>query len=488
MRTMKDQIKHYRKAAGLTQEQVANYLGVSTPAVNKWERGSSCPDIALLAPLARLLKTDVDTLLSFHEELTMQEIDRLVREVQTLVKREGLEAGYARSQELVLEHPCCDLLIVCLAQILDVEISMEPGTVAIRERRGKDAAKGRKDTRSEAESEMQEGSQKDIQPEAESEMQEGSQKDIQPEAEFEMQKGEWENPQSETEPVMPKCVQEEVQPETKPGIQEYGRKNVQSEAEPVRSRGEGKNVQNEAESGSQESDQEDMQADRTAEISAKVLQWYKLVADGKDARSAELAKVNLVTHCRRAGDYEGAQRLLDEVPLHGLDKRPLQAALYMEQGKTEEACKVYEGVILESGTQITSALQLLIENKLRTGRREEAEELAKLHGELADLLELGAYIKNAPEYFLGVSTQDKDRTLCALRAMFENILSLAARSNKETKLYPHLKGSDPSRSPEIAESIRAMMLRGLEQDEELAFLRGDLRFQHFLDLVRRSEA
>ncbi len=472
MRNMKDQIKHYRKAAGLTQEQVANYLGVSTPAVNKWERGSSCPDIALLAPLARLLKTDVDTLLSFHEELTMQEIDRLVREVQTLVKREGLEAGYARSQELVLEHPCCDLLIVCLAQILDVEISMEPGTVAIRERRGKETAKGRKDTRSEAESEMQEGSQKDIQPEAESEMQEGSQKDIQPEAEFEMQKCEWENAQSETEPVMPKCEREDVQPETKFGMQRCSRKNIQNETEP----------------GSQKSDREDIQADRIAEISAKVLQWYKLVADGKDAHSAELAKVNLVTHCRRAGDYEGAQRLLDEVPLHGLDKRPLQAALYMEQGKTEEACKVYEGVILESGTQITSALQLLIENKLRTGRREEAEELAKLHGELADLLELGAYIKNAPEYFLGVSTQDKDRTLCALRAMFENILSLAARSNKETKLYPHLKGSDPSRSPEIAGSIRAMMLRGLEQDEELAFLRGDLRFQHFLELVRRSGA
>ena len=34
-----EQIKNYRKTAGLTQEQVANYLGVSTPAVNKWEKG-----------------------------------------------------------------------------------------------------------------------------------------------------------------------------------------------------------------------------------------------------------------------------------------------------------------------------------------------------------------------------------------------------------------------------------------------------------------
>lgn len=36
-----EQIREYRKNAGLTQEQVANYLGVTAPAVNKWERGGS---------------------------------------------------------------------------------------------------------------------------------------------------------------------------------------------------------------------------------------------------------------------------------------------------------------------------------------------------------------------------------------------------------------------------------------------------------------
>lgn len=39
-----EQIKNYRKTEGLTQEQVANYLGVSTPAVNKWEKGNTYPD------------------------------------------------------------------------------------------------------------------------------------------------------------------------------------------------------------------------------------------------------------------------------------------------------------------------------------------------------------------------------------------------------------------------------------------------------------
>ena len=48
-------IKKYRKEAGMTQEEMANRLGVTTPAVNKWENSNSKPDIELLAPIARLL-------------------------------------------------------------------------------------------------------------------------------------------------------------------------------------------------------------------------------------------------------------------------------------------------------------------------------------------------------------------------------------------------------------------------------------------------
>lgn len=71
-------IRKYRKEQNLTQEQVANQLGVSAPAVNKWENGISYPDIELLAPLARLLKIDIDTLLSFHEELSEKEIGQFI--------------------------------------------------------------------------------------------------------------------------------------------------------------------------------------------------------------------------------------------------------------------------------------------------------------------------------------------------------------------------------------------------------------------------
>ena len=70
-------IRNYRKKEDLTQQQVANYLNISAPAVNKWEHGISCPNIALLAPLARVLKIDVNTLLAFNEELSDVEVKKL---------------------------------------------------------------------------------------------------------------------------------------------------------------------------------------------------------------------------------------------------------------------------------------------------------------------------------------------------------------------------------------------------------------------------
>ena len=46
-------IRMYRKNRNLTQEEMASRLGVTAPAVNKWENNVSLPDITLLAPIAR---------------------------------------------------------------------------------------------------------------------------------------------------------------------------------------------------------------------------------------------------------------------------------------------------------------------------------------------------------------------------------------------------------------------------------------------------
>ena len=104
-------IQERRKALGLTQEQIAEYLGVSTPAVNKWEKGSTCPDIALLAPLARLLKTDLNTLFGFYEEITQQELIQFCKEIHETVLSDGMDAGFQMAQEKIREFPNSDKLL-----------------------------------------------------------------------------------------------------------------------------------------------------------------------------------------------------------------------------------------------------------------------------------------------------------------------------------------------------------------------------------------
>ncbi len=53
-----------RKELGLTQEELGQLTGVTAKAVSKWERGLSCPDVSLIAPLAGQLRLSVVELIS----------------------------------------------------------------------------------------------------------------------------------------------------------------------------------------------------------------------------------------------------------------------------------------------------------------------------------------------------------------------------------------------------------------------------------------
>ncbi len=63
-----ENIKKFRKAAGLRQRELAEGLFVSTQAVSKWEMGVSVPDVENLCALARLFGISVDTLLGAEQE------------------------------------------------------------------------------------------------------------------------------------------------------------------------------------------------------------------------------------------------------------------------------------------------------------------------------------------------------------------------------------------------------------------------------------
>ena len=61
------QIKKYRVAKGITQEQLGQLVGVTTQAVSKWERGG-IPDASLLPRLSQVLSVSIDALFGREEQ------------------------------------------------------------------------------------------------------------------------------------------------------------------------------------------------------------------------------------------------------------------------------------------------------------------------------------------------------------------------------------------------------------------------------------
>ena len=98
-------IARKRREKNLTQEQLAEKLGVTTSAVSKWETGSTCPDITLLAPTARALGATVDELLCFGSEPDSAEVEAYAAKARAVYEAQGFDAGWAFCQSLYREYP-----------------------------------------------------------------------------------------------------------------------------------------------------------------------------------------------------------------------------------------------------------------------------------------------------------------------------------------------------------------------------------------------
>ncbi len=118
-------IRKYRKDNNMTQEEMANRLGVTAPAVNKWENGNSMPDIMLLAPIARLLDISIDTLLSFRGELTDKEANDLVKTVSDRLERENYHEVFQWAKKQMEAYPNCEHLILWMTVVLDARRMFE---------------------------------------------------------------------------------------------------------------------------------------------------------------------------------------------------------------------------------------------------------------------------------------------------------------------------------------------------------------------------
>lgn len=111
-------IREKRKERGMTQEELAVYLGVSAPAVNKWERNVSFPDITFLPQLATLFHISVDELLGYEPQLTKQEIRRLYKEFSARFLKEPFSAVEKEVKGYVKQYYSCFPFVFEMAALL----------------------------------------------------------------------------------------------------------------------------------------------------------------------------------------------------------------------------------------------------------------------------------------------------------------------------------------------------------------------------------
>lgn len=78
--SLSENIKELRIKKGLTQEQLAEVLGVSAQAVSKWERCETYPDGAILVPLANTLEVSLDRLFD-NDNVYMSDISAKIKKL-----------------------------------------------------------------------------------------------------------------------------------------------------------------------------------------------------------------------------------------------------------------------------------------------------------------------------------------------------------------------------------------------------------------------
>ncbi len=110
-----DNVSQLRRARGITQETLADFVGVTKASVSKWETGQSLPDIATLLLLAAYYDVTLDELLGYRPELSGEQIRKLYHGLAEDFAKKPFEKVFARSQELVKSYYSCYRFLLQIA-------------------------------------------------------------------------------------------------------------------------------------------------------------------------------------------------------------------------------------------------------------------------------------------------------------------------------------------------------------------------------------
>ena len=113
-----NKIKTLRKARGITQEQLADAIGISFQAVSKWENNIALPDIALAPSLASYFGVTMDELFEFNLKEMKEKIDVICAEAYQY-REKNPEESRRILEEGLKQYPDNDILLNNLLYVMN---------------------------------------------------------------------------------------------------------------------------------------------------------------------------------------------------------------------------------------------------------------------------------------------------------------------------------------------------------------------------------
>jgi transcriptional regulator with XRE-family HTH domain len=111
-------IANKRKEKGITQDELANYIGVSKASVSKWETGQSYPDVTFLPQLATYFNISIDELLNYRPQMGKEDIRKLYRRLAADFAVKPVDDVFAECRTIIKKYYSCIPLLLQVGNLM----------------------------------------------------------------------------------------------------------------------------------------------------------------------------------------------------------------------------------------------------------------------------------------------------------------------------------------------------------------------------------
>lgn len=101
-----------RKEKGITQDELASYIGVSKASVSKWETGQSYPDVTFLPQLATYFNISIDELMDYKPQMKKEDIRQLYRRLSADFAAKPINVVLEECRVIIKKYYSCFPLLL----------------------------------------------------------------------------------------------------------------------------------------------------------------------------------------------------------------------------------------------------------------------------------------------------------------------------------------------------------------------------------------